>query len=98
MNSLGPGQSYLPSRAVEEPLEATFELGENLKEISARSVKPILLGILGLLVFAALLAPSIYLMLSLAINGALGRIEFSMELLLQLFLEWVEQLERLWPW
>jgi hypothetical protein len=82
MKSGGPGSTFLVSRAVEEPLEATVELGENIKEISKKVELPIKLGILGFIILIILLIPSIYDIISFTRSGLLGDSEFTPELLL----------------
>ena len=82
MNSRGSGSRFLVSRAVEEPLEATVELGENIKDISKKVELPIKLGILGFIILVLLLIPSIYHIISFIWGGLLGDTEFTQELLL----------------
>lgn len=82
MNPRGSGSKFLVSRAVEEPLEATVELGENIKDISKKVELPIKLGILGFIILFLLLIPSIYHIISFIRNGLLGDTEFTQELLL----------------
>lgn len=82
MKSKGSGRTYLVSRAVEEPLEATFELGENIKDISSRSSKPLKLGLFGHIIFIILLIPSIYHIFSILVRGFYGEIELTAGLLL----------------
>ncbi|UCF09049.1 MAG: hypothetical protein JSW28_05030, partial [Thermoplasmata archaeon] len=60
MKSEASGSTYIISRAVEEPLEATFELGENIKDISSKASRPVILGLLGLALFVLFLVPSVY--------------------------------------
>ncbi len=60
MKSKGSGHEYLLSRAVEEPMEASFELGENIKDISSRARRPVAIGILSLVIFIAFLIPGLY--------------------------------------
>jgi hypothetical protein len=83
MNSKGSSSAYLLSRAVEEPLEATFELGENIQEISHSMAKPVALGILGHIAFIILLIPGIINILSILSSGLTGSSELTSELLLQ---------------
>jgi hypothetical protein len=72
MKSDGSGSTYLVSRAVEEPLEATIELGENIQEVSSRLERPLRLGLSGNIVFIILLLPSIFSIISLIFRGILG--------------------------
>jgi len=60
MRSEGSGYRFFLSRAVEEPMEATFELGENIKAISGRARLPIGLGILGLVLLIGFLLSGLY--------------------------------------
>ena len=60
MKSKGSGHEYFLSRAVEEPMEATFELGESIKDISFRAKRPITLGFFGLAIFIAFLVTGLY--------------------------------------
>ena len=60
MKSKGSGHEFFLSRAVEEPLEATFELGENIRDISKKAKRPVALGILGLALFITFLSPGLY--------------------------------------
>jgi hypothetical protein len=55
MKTDGSGHRFFLSRAVEEPMEATFEMGEDIKDISTRARRPVLLGAAGLLIFMAFL-------------------------------------------
>jgi hypothetical protein len=82
MKSGGSGSKFLVSRAVEEPLEATVELGENIKDISKKVELPIKLGILGFIILIILLIPSVYHIISFIWSGILGDTEFTPELLL----------------
>ena len=81
MKSKDSGSSFLVSRAVEEPLEATFELGENIKNISSKQKSPVVLGILGYIVFILFLIPGIYSIVSFIVDGFAGRTEFSTQLI-----------------
>lgn len=82
MKSKGSGHKYLVSRAVEEPLEATVELGENIKDISKSAKLPLRLGLFGNIMFIILLIPSIYHILYLLIRGFLGDVEVTTVLLI----------------
>ncbi|UCE39265.1 MAG: hypothetical protein JSW00_08620 [Thermoplasmata archaeon] len=82
MKSEDSGRSFLLSRAVEEPLEATFELGENIKDISYKQKRPVVLGILGHIIFLIFLVPSIYYIVSLIVDGFRGRAELTTGLIL----------------
>ncbi len=83
MDSEEPKNAFVLSRAVEEPLEATFELGENIQDASSKLGKPLVLGILGNIIFIVLLIPSIYYILSLLMDGLRGSTELTTALLLQ---------------
>jgi hypothetical protein len=76
MKSKDSSYKYLLSRAVEEPMEATFELGENIKDISSRARRPVALGILGILLFIAYLIPSIYDSFYQLIQGILSGVVY----------------------
>ncbi|WP_455392989.1 hypothetical protein [[Eubacterium] cellulosolvens] len=77
MKNNSSGRSFFVSRAVEEPLEATFELGEEIKKISGQLTRPVLIGICGLIVLFILLIPSFYLLIKLFIDGFMGNLEIS---------------------
>lgn len=62
MKTTGSSDKYLVSRAVEEPLEATFELGEDIQNISGKLTRPVAIGIFGSILLILLLLPSIYLL------------------------------------
>lgn len=83
MNSKGPGSDYLISRAVEEPLEATFELGDRIQTISKRLMKPLVLGILAYIIFVLMLVPSVYQILDLLVDETLSRTGLDSELLIK---------------
>lgn len=76
MKSEGSGHDFFLSRAVEEPLEATFELGEKIKVISSRTMRPVALGTLGIFIFIAFLVPSIYDAFYQLIQGILSGIVY----------------------
>ena len=82
MDSKGPSCRFFVSRAVEEPLEATFELGEDIKHISGSLERLVTLGILGLVVFILLLVPSFYQMFYMIFKGLLGDLGLSTKELL----------------
>jgi hypothetical protein len=82
MKAKGTGRKFLQSRAVEEPLEAAVELGDNIKTISKRAELPLKLGILGFIIFILLLIPSIYNIISFIWNGLIGNVEITSELIL----------------
>lgn len=82
MKSKGSGRRYLVSRAVEEPLEAAVELGDNIKDISKRAKMPLRLGFFGSIMFIILLIPSIYHILSLLVRGFLGNVEVTIGLMI----------------
>lgn len=74
------GNTIIVSRAVEEPLEATFELGEELKKQSNNLIKPVILGIVGCVITILLLIPNIYHIINQLIdigwgNEVLSRLE-----------------------
>ena len=69
------GQSYSVSRAVEEPLEATFELGEDISKLSEGLRRPVRLGILGCIILILFLLPSIYYLSMQIYELYLGSIE-----------------------
>jgi hypothetical protein len=73
MKYKGPGSDYLISRAVEEPLEATFELGERIQTISKSLMRPLVLGIIAYIVFVLMLVPSVYQILLLLVDEILSR-------------------------
>jgi hypothetical protein len=83
MESQESGDAFVLSRAVEEPLEATFELGENIQETSSKLGRPVILGILGNIIFLVLLLFSIYFVSSLLVDGLTGSTELTTVLLLQ---------------
>jgi hypothetical protein len=83
MESEESGEAYVLSRAVEEPLEATFELGENIQDTSSKLGRPVILGILGNIIFLILLLYSIYFVFSLLVDGLTGSTELTTALLLQ---------------
>ncbi len=59
MRSRGSGKSYLVSRSVEEPLEATFELGEDISEFSEKLRVPVVLGMIGSIILLLVMLPRI---------------------------------------
>jgi hypothetical protein len=72
MEKKSSGNTVLVSRSVEEPLEATFELGEELTKQSNNLIKPVVLGIIGCIVTILLMIPSIYHIIIQLIDVALG--------------------------
>ena len=50
MSSKTAGSTFLVSRAVEEPLEATVELGEQIQKIAKKARLPLNLGILAFII------------------------------------------------
>jgi hypothetical protein len=77
MNSKSAGSRFLVSRAVEEPLEATVELGEQIEKIAKKALLSLNLGILAFIILILLLIPSIYDILSYLLRGFLGNAELS---------------------
>ncbi|UCE74433.1 MAG: hypothetical protein JSV56_01665 [Methanomassiliicoccales archaeon] len=82
MESKTTGSRFFVSRAVEEPLEATVELGEHIKHVSKKVDLPIKLGILAFVIFLILLIPSIYSIISYIWSGLLGGTELTSESLI----------------
>ncbi len=82
MKATGSGRKYLVSRAVEEPLEATFELGEDIQDISGKLTKPVAIGIFGNILLILLLLPSIYLLFLFLISIFNGEKEITTQLIL----------------
>jgi hypothetical protein len=82
MESKATGSRFFVSRAVEEPLEATVELGEDIQKIGKKALLPLNLGILAFIILTLLLIPSTYNVLSYIWRGLLGDVEFTNELLL----------------
>jgi hypothetical protein len=83
MESEESNEAYVLSRAVEEPLEATLELGESIQGTSSKLGKPVILGILGNILLLILLIPSIYYVFSLLVDGLTGSTELTTALLIQ---------------
>jgi len=79
MSSKGSSCRFFVSRAVEEPLEATFELGEDIKQISGNLQRLVTLGILSLIVFILLLLPSLYRLFYLIFMGLRSDLDLSTE-------------------
>ncbi|MCK5561024.1 MAG: hypothetical protein KAJ51_10540, partial [Thermoplasmata archaeon] len=86
MKNNSNGNMALVSRAVEEPLEATFELGEELTKQSNNLIKPVFLGIVGCIVTILLLIPSIYHIIIQLIDVTLGNEVLSRLELVQLII------------
>ncbi|UCG70472.1 MAG: hypothetical protein JSV09_05510 [Thermoplasmata archaeon] len=82
MESKTTGSRFFVSRAIEEPLEATVELGEDIQKIGKKALLPLNLGILAFIILALLLIPSTYDLLSYIRRGLLGDVEFTNQLLL----------------
>ncbi len=70
-------RKYIVSRAVEEPLEATFELGEDIQDISKKLTKPLAIGMFGNILLILLLLPSIYVLFLLLISTYYGTVDLS---------------------
>jgi ABC-type multidrug transport system fused ATPase/permease subunit len=70
-------RKYIVSRAVEEPLEATFELGEDIQDISTKLTKPLTIGIFGNILLILLLLPSIYFLFLFLISIYYGTVDLS---------------------
>jgi len=77
MKSDNSGRGFMVSRAVEEPLEATFELGENIKKVSGKLTRPVNFGIIGTIILLLILLPSIAKLGILTIDGFLGNLDLS---------------------
>jgi hypothetical protein len=77
MNSKGAGSRFLQSRAVEEPLEASVELGEHIKIIATKALLPLNLGILAFILIILLMVPSIYDIFIYLWQGLSGDAEFT---------------------
>ena len=77
MKSRSPGRTYIVSRAVEEPIDATFELGEEIQKLSGRLSTPVNLGIIATIIFIIFLLPNILYFSILLIYTLLGRLELS---------------------
>ena len=80
MSSKTADSTFLVSRAVEEPLEATVELGEQIQKIAKKARLPLNLGILAFIILILFLIPSIYDILSYMRRGLLGNAEFSSQM------------------
>jgi energy-coupling factor transporter transmembrane protein EcfT len=77
MQFRGPGRTYLVSRAVEEPIDASFELGEEIQKLSGRLSTPVNLGIIATIIFMIFLLPNLLYYSTLIIYTLLGRLEHS---------------------
>jgi hypothetical protein len=73
----GSGKAFLVSRAVEEPIEATFELGEEINRTSKTLIKPIFIWLIGCIFFLVILAPSVYNTIIFLIESYRGNIDVS---------------------
>jgi hypothetical protein len=82
MKATASGRKYIVSRAVEEPLEATFELGEDIQDISGKLTKPVAIGIFGNILLILLLLPSIYLLFLFLTSIYNGEKEITTQLIL----------------
>jgi hypothetical protein len=85
MKEINHGRPYIVSRAVEEPIEATFEQGNEIKKIYTKLRLPVILGGLGNLFILLFLLPSLYSLVILIISLSAGNIEPSNELILTVF-------------
>lgn len=86
MKSRGSGSKFLVSRAVEEPLEASIELGEHIQQIAKKALLPINLGIFALILMILILIPSIYDILSYIRQGFLGSEQYTAQLLINVLI------------
>jgi ABC-type multidrug transport system fused ATPase/permease subunit len=77
MKFLGRGRPYLLSRAVEDPIDATFELSEKLQDKSTKLNSAIKIGIFATIVLTAVLLPSLFVFLYNIFYSFLGRIDIS---------------------
>ncbi len=82
MKTKRSGRTYIVSRVVEEPIDATFELGEEIQQLSGQLSKPVSLGFLGNILLIIFLLPGLISLILLVRNAILGRIELSTNLLL----------------
>jgi hypothetical protein len=78
MKKKGSGPTYIVSRAVEEPIEATFELGEDISKHSAKLRRPVGLGIIGNFFTLLLVLPSLYFLILLIADIRYGRVELTL--------------------
>ncbi len=76
MRNNGAGKTFNVSRAVEEPIDATFELGEGIQKISGKLTFPSSIGIFGTIILLILLIPSTYNLIVQIIDGYLGNQDF----------------------
>jgi hypothetical protein len=81
MKFKGAGSRFLQSRAVEEPLEASVELGEHIKIIATKALLPLNLGLLAFILIILLTIPSIYDILLYLWQGLRGDSGFTTEVL-----------------
>ncbi len=81
MDSKSAGSRFLQSRAVEEPLEASVELGEQIKIIATKALLPLNLGLLAFIIIILLTIPSIYDILLYIWQGLRGDSDFTTKLL-----------------
>ena len=71
----GSGKAFLVSRAVEEPLEATFEVGDEINSTSKSMEKSIFIWLIGSILFLVLLAPSVFNMMVFVFESYRGDVE-----------------------
>jgi hypothetical protein len=86
MSSKGTGSKFLVSRAVEEPLEASVELGDHIKIIATKALMPLNLGIVAFILIILLMIPSIYDIYVYLRGGLWGDEAFTFGLLLNAIL------------
>jgi hypothetical protein len=82
MKSRRSGRKFLVSRAVEEPLEASIELGEDIQKIAKKALLPMNLGIFAFILIVLFLLPSIFDILLFTWRGFRGDEEFTANLLI----------------
>jgi hypothetical protein len=75
-------REFLVSRAVEEPLEATLKLGDNIQIIARKTILPMRLGFVAFILIILLLIPSIYDIISYIWQGFTGGEAFTTKLML----------------
>lgn len=77
MKTKDTGSVYIVSRAVEDPFDATFELGEDISKSSNKLRWPVALGILGSIILLILLLLNLYYLSILIYNIFLEGLELS---------------------
>ena len=77
MKTKGTGSAYIVSRAVEDPFEATFALGEDISESSYKLRWPVALGILGSIILLILLISNLYYLILIINDIFLKGLELS---------------------